>query len=83
MALAEFILLAKTANNQILIHGLYGNNRSEAYRILRPERWVGRQHHGPLHEHHCRFMRPLCQDFAGVIESECNSSVLGQTSPIR
>lgn len=63
------------ANNmrwiEVLMTQLYGT--TSAYKILKSERWVRRQHqsmsvhhHGgaaPAEIHHARFMRPLCQSF--------------------
>ncbi|GKZ32130.1 hypothetical protein AbraIFM66950_001289 [Aspergillus brasiliensis] len=42
--------------------GLYGNPAS-AYRVLKSERWVDRQHDGTTDVHYARFMRPHCQAF--------------------
>ncbi|KAF5541831.1 ankyrin repeat [Fusarium mexicanum] len=64
------------ANNmrwiEVLISQLY-KDKMQTYNILRPERWVRRQHHRGLNTldkapekpgiHHARFMRPLCQAF--------------------
>lgn len=41
---------------------LYDNSAS-AYRVLKPERWVNRQHHGSTGAHHARYMRSHCQAF--------------------
>ncbi|EKJ72997.1 hypothetical protein FPSE_06785 [Fusarium pseudograminearum CS3096] len=64
------------ANNmrwvEVLISQLY-KDKTQTYNILKPERWVRRQHHRGLDTsnatsvkpgiHHARFMRPLCQAF--------------------
>ncbi|KAJ5369278.1 uncharacterized protein N7496_009038 [Penicillium cataractarum] len=47
---------------ELLMARLY-NNPASAYRVLKPERWVNRQHHGATGVHHARFMRPQCQAF--------------------
>ncbi|KAJ5174671.1 uncharacterized protein N7482_000548 [Penicillium canariense] len=48
--------------NNLLMARLY-NNSASAYRVLKPERWVNRQHHGATGGHHARFMRSQCQAF--------------------
>lgn len=50
---------------QVLMTRLYGKP-APAYRILKSERWVGRQHRGGAH--HARFMRPICQAFTGAVD---------------
>ncbi|EYB22104.1 hypothetical protein FG05_09117 [Fusarium graminearum] len=64
------------ANNmrwiEVLISQLY-KEKTQTYNILKPERWVRRQHHRGLDTsdatpdkpgvHHARFMRPICQAF--------------------
>ncbi|UZP46439.1 hypothetical protein NXS19_014251 [Fusarium pseudograminearum] len=64
------------ANNmrwiEVLISQLY-KDKTQTYNILKPERWVRRQHHRGLDTsdatpdkpgvHHARFMRPICQAF--------------------
>ncbi|CAG9992223.1 unnamed protein product [Clonostachys byssicola] len=46
--------------NNVLIHKLYKNSLPSSYRILKPDRWAKRQHHGPTGSPHARFMQPLC-----------------------
>ncbi|KAH8652160.1 hypothetical protein BX600DRAFT_472039 [Xylariales sp. PMI_506] len=41
-------------------------DRSSVYKILKPERWVGRQHHGDANSHQARFMQPLCSSFGPI-----------------
>ncbi|OJJ70526.1 hypothetical protein ASPBRDRAFT_208262 [Aspergillus brasiliensis CBS 101740] len=48
--------------NNLLMARLYGNPAS-AYRVLKSERWVDRQHDGTTDVHYARFMRPHCQAF--------------------
>ncbi|VUC22350.1 unnamed protein product [Clonostachys rosea] len=67
------------ANNmrwvEVLIHKIYKDDLPSCYRILKPERWVKRQHSGPTESPYARFMQPLCE----LIPSEDDANL----TPIR
>ncbi|KAI3320968.1 hypothetical protein HD806DRAFT_504125 [Xylariaceae sp. AK1471] len=70
------------ANNmqwvEVLISRYYDAS-SSAFQILKPERWVGRQHQGGANAHQARFMQPLCQAFGPVTPaiSAAEEQILG------
>ncbi|RYP66836.1 hypothetical protein DL769_005931 [Monosporascus sp. CRB-8-3] len=57
------------------LNGLYDNPVS-AYGVLKPERWVRRQHRGPTGEHRARFMIPHCQAFPSASPSSVTLEAL-------
>ncbi|KAL6404422.1 hypothetical protein AUP68_13814 [Ilyonectria robusta] len=60
------------ANNMVWVEVLISKLYEDLYlsrTLLKPDRWVRRQHHGSTSRHHARFMRPLCQTFASTQSS--------------
>ncbi|RGP72184.1 ankyrin repeat [Fusarium sporotrichioides] len=79
------------ANNmrwtEVLISQLY-KDKMQIYNVLKPERWVGRQHHRGLNRsdatpdkpgiHHARFMEPMCQAFRSSRDLPGKDKPLGE-----
>ncbi|CAH0028268.1 unnamed protein product [Clonostachys rhizophaga] len=54
---------------EVLIHKLYKNDSSSSLRILKPDRWVKRQHNGSNESPQARFMQPLCDPVPNEVDT--------------